>query len=224
MEARSSGCFFPGGCRLERGGGLPAGGFPDLHFRGYSCTVHENRRYAGFPSNTQQLPELCWIKLLRAMKSAGTTFSTATVRSSKRLAFDVCQQVMTQFFRQSRSFRFDPGIARFRTYFGRIVQGKIADFYRRKREIPVAEFEAVPIEPEAEQLFMDEWRRMVLKEAEQELKQLVPPRNVSALSAFCRSATSDRKDHRLSGLFRQSGLPDEKTRLCQVTGNSAPDE
>ena len=175
MEARSPGCFFPGGCRLERGGGLPAGGFPDLHFRGYSCTVHENRRYAGFPSNTQQLPELCWIKLLRAVKSAGMTFSTATVRSSKRLAFDVCQQVMTQFFQQSRSFRFDPGIARFRTYSERIVQGKIADFYRRRRKISVAEFEEVPIEPEAGQLFMDEWRRMVLKEAEQELKQLVPP-------------------------------------------------
>ena len=99
-------------------------------------------------------------------------------------ADDICQQVMTQFFQQSRQFKFDPGIARFRTYFGRIVRSKIADFYRRKREIPVAEFEPLPVEPETEQLFMDEWRRMVLREAEQELRQLVTPETFQAYQLF----------------------------------------
>lgn len=99
-------------------------------------------------------------------------------------ADDICQQVMTQFFQQSRQFKFDPGIARFRTYFGRIVRSKIADFYRRKREMPVAEFEAIPVEPETEKLFMEEWRRMVLKEAEQELKQLVTPETFQAYQLF----------------------------------------
>ena len=99
-------------------------------------------------------------------------------------ADDICQQVMTQFFRQSRSFKFDPGLARFRTYFGRIVRGKIADFYRRKKEVPVAEFEEIAIGAETEKLFMDEWRRMVLKEAEQELKQQVTPETFQAYQLY----------------------------------------
>ena len=99
-------------------------------------------------------------------------------------ADDICQQVMTQFFQQSKSFRFDPGIARFRTYFGRIVRGRIADFYRRKREVAAAEIEEIPVEPEAEQLFMEEWRRMVLREAEQELRQLVTPETFQAYQLF----------------------------------------
>lgn len=99
-------------------------------------------------------------------------------------ADDICQQVMAQFFQQSKSFRFDPGIARFRTYFGRIVWNKITDYYRRRREMPVAEFEAIPVEPETEQLFMEEWRQMVLKEAEQELKRLVTPETFQAYQLF----------------------------------------
>ena len=99
-------------------------------------------------------------------------------------ADDICQQVMTQFFQQSKSFRFDPGIARFRTYFGRIVQSRITDFYRRKKEAAAAEVEEIPVEPEAEQLFMAEWRRMVLKEAEQELKQQVTPETFQAYQLY----------------------------------------
>lgn len=103
-------------------------------------------------------------------------------------ADDICQQVMTQFFQQSRRFKFDPGIARFRTYFGRIVRSRIADFYRRKREIPVAEFEPLPVEPETERLFMDEWRRMVLNEAEMQLRELVTPEHFKRISCSpCRS-------------------------------------
>ena len=49
-------------------------------------------------------------------------------------AEDICQQVMLQFFKQSGTFRFDPGLARFRTYFGRIVRAKIADHFRRGRD------------------------------------------------------------------------------------------
>ena len=56
-------------------------------------------------------------------------------------ADDICQQVMMQFFKQSKTFKFDPDVARFRTYVGRIVRGRIIDHFRRKKEIPVAEFE-----------------------------------------------------------------------------------
>ena len=85
-------------------------------------------------------------------------------------AEDICQQVMMQFFKQSKTFRFDPDIARFRTYFGLIIQSKISDFYRKKREISVDELPAVPVDTESEMLFMTEWRKVVIKEIEAKLK------------------------------------------------------
>jgi len=99
-------------------------------------------------------------------------------------ADDVCQQVMMQFFKQSRTFRFDPGMARFRTYFGTIVSRRIADCYRRKREMPSDKIEISSDEIETEKLFMDEWRKMVLKEAEQELKNAVEPRTWQAYELY----------------------------------------
>ena len=99
-------------------------------------------------------------------------------------ADDLCQLVMMQFFKQSKTFKFDPDIARFRTYFGLIVKRKIADFYRRKRENPVEELEAIPVDPEADDLFMDEWRKVILKEAGEELKSKVSPETYQAYELF----------------------------------------
>ena len=89
-----------------------------------------------------------------------------------------------QFFKQSKTFKFDPDVARFRTYFGRIVRGQIIDHFRRKKEIPVAEFAAEVVDPDTEKLYMDEWRKMVIKEAEQELKQRVAPETFQAYELY----------------------------------------
>ena len=99
-------------------------------------------------------------------------------------ADDICQQVMMQFFKQSKTFKFDPDVARFRTYFGRIVRGRIIDHFLRKKEIPVAEFEAEVVDPDTEKLYLDEWRKMVIKEAEQELKQRVAPETFQAYELY----------------------------------------
>ena len=99
-------------------------------------------------------------------------------------ADDICQQVMLQFFNQSKTFKFDPDIARFRTYFGRIVRGRIIDHFRRKKEVPVAEIEAEVVDPDTENLYMDEWRKMIIKEAEQELKQRVAPETFQAYELY----------------------------------------
>ena len=88
-------------------------------------------------------------------------------------AEDICQQVMMQFFKQSKTFRFDPDIARCRTYFGLIIQSKISDFYRENRERTVDELPAIPVDTETETLFMSEWRKVVIKEIEAKLKQRV---------------------------------------------------
>ena len=100
-------------------------------------------------------------------------------------AEDVCQQVMLQFFKQSKTFKFDPDIARFRTYFGKIVNTRIADFFRKKKEfLSDEELPAIPIEPETENFFMDEWRKMLLQEAQDLLKMRVAPETYQAYELY----------------------------------------
>ena len=99
-------------------------------------------------------------------------------------AEDICQQVMLQFFKQSKTFRFDPDIARFRTYFGRIIQTKIADYYRKRPDEPVDAIEPEPVEEKDDDLFLSEWRKMILKEAECELKNRVSPETFQAYQLY----------------------------------------
>ena len=80
-------------------------------------------------------------------------------------ADDICQQVMMQFFKQSKTFKFDPNIAKFRTYFGLIVNSKICSYFRGSKENPTDDMEWIPVDAEPDTLFMDEWRKTVLKEA-----------------------------------------------------------
>ena len=99
-------------------------------------------------------------------------------------ADDICQQVMMQFFKQSKTFKFDPNIAKFRTYFGRIVNAKITNYYRKRGELSSDEPEEIPVDSEEGNLFMNEWRKAVLKEAEQELKQRVAPETFQAYELY----------------------------------------
>ena len=99
-------------------------------------------------------------------------------------ADDVCQQVMMQFFKQSKTFKFDPNIAKFRTYFGRIVNAKIANYYRKRGEVSSDEPEEIPVDSEEGNLFMNEWRKTVIKEAEQVLKQRVAPETFQAYELY----------------------------------------
>ena len=99
-------------------------------------------------------------------------------------AEDICQQVMLQFFKQSKTFKFDPGLARFRTYLGRIVSWKIADYYRKKRETSSEELEVIPVDSETEKLYMDEWRKVIIAEAEEELKKRVSPGTFQAYQLY----------------------------------------
>lgn len=99
-------------------------------------------------------------------------------------AEDVCQKVMLQFFKQSKTFKFDPDIARFRTYFGHIIQTKIADYFRKQPDEPFEELEPEPVESKTDSLFLSEWRKMILKEAERELKNRVAPETFQAYELY----------------------------------------
>jgi len=96
-------------------------------------------------------------------------------------ADDVLQAVMLEFFKQSKTFRFDPDIARFRTYFGRIIRAKIADHYRKSGSqqrltegLIADEFEEQQ-EPEEDLVFMTNWRKAVLDDAFAKLRERVSP-------------------------------------------------
>lgn len=99
-------------------------------------------------------------------------------------ADDICQQVMLQFFKQSKTFKFDPDIARFRTYFGRIITSKIANYFREKKEEPSDEIEVEDEKKPTDELFLNEWRKMILKEAERELKNRVAPETFQAYELY----------------------------------------
>ena len=102
-------------------------------------------------------------------------------------ADDVCQQVMMQFFKQSKTFKFDPDIARFRTYFGRIVNAKIINYFRRKenKEILVDDvMPDIPVDPEIDAIYMSEWRKTLLIEAQQKLKERVAPETYQAYELY----------------------------------------
>ena len=96
-------------------------------------------------------------------------------------ADDICQQVMLQFFKQSRTFKFDPDAARFRTYFGRIIMAKIADHYRKEKKTARKRIELPDAKDgETGDLFLTQWREMILKEAQNELKKRVAPETFQA--------------------------------------------
>lgn len=108
---------------------------------------------------------------------------------------DLVQNVMTNFFKTSKTFVFDPGIARFRTYFARIIRSQIALLYRAKHRLPT-----VPLDDNAEAresfdsafaaAFEEEWREAVLADSLAYLKRRMFPRNFLAFyRTFCEGAS-----------------------------------
>ena len=88
------------------------------------------------------------------------------------------------FFKQSKTFKFDPGLAKFRTYLGQIVSWKIADYYRKKREKLSGELEAVTVDAELDKIYMAEWHKVIIAEAEEELKKRVSPDTFQAYQLY----------------------------------------
>ena len=124
-------------------------------------------------------------------------------------ADDICQQVMMQFFKQSKTFKFDPGIAKFRTYLGRIVSWKIIDYYRKQREkFPEnlskklsGEVDAVPVDAELDKIYMAEWHKVIIAEAEDELRKRVSPDTFQAYQLY---AVQDRPVEKVAAFLECS--------------------
>ena len=126
--------------------------------------------------------EISWDEFYR--KYAPVIKAVAKYKGIEYDADDICQQVMMHFFKQSKTFKFDPGIAKFRTYLGRIVSWKIADYYRKRREKLSEELDAVPVDAELDKIYMAEWHKVIIAEAEDELRKRVSPDTFQAYQLY----------------------------------------
>ena len=126
--------------------------------------------------------EISWDEFYR--KYAPVIKAVAKYKGIEYDADDICQQVMMHFFKQSKTFKFDPGIAKFRTYLGRIVSWKIADYYRKRREKLSEELDVVPVDAELDKIYMAEWHKVIIAEAEDELRKRVSPDTFQAYQLY----------------------------------------
>ena len=126
--------------------------------------------------------EISWDEFYR--KYAPVIKAVAKYKGIEYDADDICQQVMMHFFKQSKTFKFDPGIAKFRTYLGRIVSWKIVDYYRKKRKKLSGELDAVPVYAELDKIYMAEWHKVIIAEAEDELRKRVSPDTFQAYQLY----------------------------------------
>jgi RNA polymerase sigma factor, sigma-70 family len=109
---------------------------------------------------------------------------------------DLVQEVMLCFFKNSKTFVFNPQIARFRTYFGRIIQARIFDLLRRRYQSNrLASGMEEPDGPELEtpdfllnEALLCEWRKLLLEDALALLRKRVAPETYLAFDLHMRQA------------------------------------
>lgn len=88
---------------------------------------------------------------------------------------DLVQEVMLRFYRRiGEGFRYDASIARFRTFFNRIVKGCVYDILRKRRNgentLPEAA-EAVPPDEVLDLLLREKWRNFLRQVALEEVRK-----------------------------------------------------
>lgn len=105
---------------------------------------------------------------------------------------DLVQEVMLRFFQKSSTFKFDPNIAKFRTYFSRIVAGKIIDTIRRRLHTfpEISKFDEFefgtdnPPDVIFDDIILEEWRKLLLKQSKEILRSRVNAKTYSAFELY----------------------------------------
>lgn len=103
---------------------------------------------------------------------------------------DLLQNIMLKFFQHDLVMKYDSKRARFRTYFNQILCSCIYDCLREKQqrsgEILSDKLPEAPVPSEADDMFLDEWRKQMLQEALDRLRNQVKPETFLAfhLTAF----------------------------------------
>lgn len=116
---------------------------------------------------------------------------------------DLVQEVMFRFYRRiGEGFRYDASIARFRTFFNRIVKGCVYDILRRRRSgknVPVVPVPEVDTPDEVlDMLLREKWRNFLRDIALEELKKTMA---VRTFQIFEQSLTG-RSSAEVAALFK----------------------
>ena len=134
---------------------------------------------------------------------------------------DLVQEVMILFFKKAKDFHFQPEKAHFRTWFGRIIHGKIVDLLRKRRSaLPEEVLESLPAETEAPDRLFDltcqaELRKVCLQEALQKLKTRIEPENYRIFEYYVLKNHSAADAMRLFGISRNQ-LDKNKSRTLAI--------
>ena len=121
---------------------------------------------------------------------------------------DLVQEVMILFFGKARDFHFQPEKAHFRTWFGRIIHGKIIDLIRKRKPVVSEEvLNVMPADTEAPDRLFDlacqaELRKIYLQEALQHLKTKIEPENYRIFEYYVLKNHSASDTMRLFGISR----------------------
>ena len=120
---------------------------------------------------------------------------------------DLVQNVMIRFFHKvGDGFEYDPSLARFRTFFSRLIKGCICDLLRRRDRRTVAFSESLEFDdgerPDEllDMAIMEKWRFILREEALLELAQRVDDRTYQAFELYALEVQPPREVAKLLGM------------------------
>ena len=120
---------------------------------------------------------------------------------------DLVQNVMIRFFRRVEAgFKYDPSLARFRTFFSRLVKGCIYDLLRRREHPQAASPELADADdgdrPDEllDMAIMEKWRSILREEALLELARRVDEKTFQAFERYALDGRPPRETAKLLGM------------------------
>jgi len=135
---------------------------------------------------------------------------------------DLVQNVMIRFFHKVEAgFSYDPTLARFRTFFSRLVKGCICDLLRRRerpqaalRELPDADGGDRPDEL-LDMAILEKWRGILREEALRELASRVDEKTFQAFELYALKGQPPRETAKLLEMS-VNGVYVAKTRCLKI--------
>ena len=133
--------------------------------------------------------EVAWDEFYRMYKPL-ILLRGGDLRLSQTEKEELVQLVMLSFFHTAKTFRYDRSRGRFRDYLKRVIQNKACDLMRKRQDntvsvgLPDEVLGGIPAE--AEDRWEDEWRKLVLNQAFEELKLRCSPTTLQSYDLFVR--------------------------------------
>ena len=131
----------------------------------------------------QQGDEISWnefyFRYAPVIRAAGMGF-----KFNETECEDLIQQVMLKFFNHAGTFVYRKGEVKFRTYFAQIVRSQAVDMIRRSVTQRNLHCEVPDNSDPFNEIFMAEWRKSVLAEARDELRQRVDDKTFMAFELY----------------------------------------